>query len=200
VLSYYFNFLVFAFVASITPGPSNLISLMIGSKRGAFAAIPFVIGSSFSAALILWLSGYGLVSLFTTFPLAQTIMIWTGALWISWLAWKLFQSTTQHTLSEPQKIVGWIEGVTLQLVNPKTWIMAITVNAIFTAPDAQNSTPLFYLAVIFFFVSTPCLLSWSWLGQAAKLIKSFARWERLINRSLAALLVITVWFSVFMMQ
>lgn len=199
MLSYYLNFLMFAFVASITPGPSNLISLMIGSNRGVFAAVPFVIGSSVSAAFILWLSGFGLISLFNSYPFVQTVMTWTGALWISWLAWKLFQTSAQ-SLSTPQKNVSWIEGATLQFVNPKTWIMAITVNAIFTVPGAQNSTQLFYLAVIFFATAIPCLLTWSWLGQITTLINNFAKWQRLINSLLAVLLLATVWFSVFIIQ
>lgn len=199
MVNFYLNFFVFAFVASITPGPSNLISLMIGSKQGVSAAIPFVIGSSFSAALILWLSGFGLTSLIIDFPIFKILMSWAGAIWISWLAWQLFQSTTHHTLAAPEKIAGWLEGATLQLVNPKTWIMAITVNAIFTLPDAKHSTQLFYLSIIFFVVAMPCLLSWSWLGQTAQLINNFPKWECLINRALAILLLFTVWSSVFMM-
>ncbi len=200
MISLYFNFCVFSFVASITPGPTNLISLMIGSKQGVPAAIPFVIGSSFSAALILWLSGFGLTSLFIDFPLLQTLITWIGALWMSWLGWKLYHSTTHSHLPVPSKIAGWVEGVILQVVNPKTWIMAITVNAIFTTSSSEYSIPLFYLALIFFIVAMPCLLSWSWLGQAAKSINKFSKWEHLINRSLAILLVVTVWLSVFMMQ
>lgn len=104
MLSFYFNFFIFALVATITPGPTNLMSLMIGSKQGVLAAIPSVVGSSFSAALILWLSGFGLTSLFIDFPLLQTVMTWTGALWISWLAWKLFHSTTHQHLPVQQKL------------------------------------------------------------------------------------------------
>jgi threonine/homoserine/homoserine lactone efflux protein len=200
MLNFYLNFFVFAFVASITPGPSNLISLMIGSKQGASAAVPFVIGSSFSAALILWLSGFGLAPVIVNFPLLKLLMSLGGALWISWVAWKLFRSSTQQICSTEQKIAGWIEGATLQLVNPKTWVMAITVNAIFIVPGAQHSTQLLYLAFIFFVVAIPCLLSWSWLGQSIQLINNFPKWERLINRTLAILLLSTVWLSVFMMQ
>ena len=200
MLSFYFNFFVFAFVASITPGPSNLISLMIGSKQGVSATIPFVVGSSFSAALILWLSGFGLAPLIINFPLIKLLMGFGGALWVSWLAWKLFQCSTEQVLSTEFKIAGWLEGATLQLVNPKTWIMAFTVNAIFTLPGNQHSLQLFYLAIIFFVIAIPCLLSWSYLGKSMKLINNFPKWESLINRSLAILLVSTVWLSVLMMQ
>ncbi|PCM46106.1 hypothetical protein CPA50_09215 [Marinobacter sp. ANT_B65] len=51
MLSTYLSFSLFAFIASITPGPSNLISLAIGTRQGAMAALPFIVGASISMAL-----------------------------------------------------------------------------------------------------------------------------------------------------
>lgn len=197
MLNYYINFILFAFVASITPGPTNLICFMLGSNRGANSARSFIIGSSLSAALILGLSGLGLATLMMSFPMLKIMMTAVGLLWISYLSYQLFVDTNQQSLPLEHKIVGFKEGAILQLINPKTWVMALSVNGIFSLPQTDNREQMLYLSVIFFMVAMPCLLSWTWLGQSAAL---FNKWQRLMNRCLAVLLFLSVWLSVFMIS
>lgn len=198
MMNYYINFILFAFVASITPGPTNLICFVLGSKKGLFSALPFIIGASFGAACILWLSGFGLASLIVIFPILKSMMAWTGLVWISYLAYLLYFDTNPQQFKDDKKSVSYQTGALLQLLNPKTWVMAISVNGIFSLPGANSTIQMFYLAVIFFIVAIPCLLAWSFLGHSAKSFKHFPKWQKIINRCLALLLLITAWMSVFM--
>lgn len=193
MLSLYLSFSLFAFIASITPGPSNLISLMIGTRQGALAALPFIGGASISMALILWFSGIGLASVLNSYPLLKLAMSWGGGLWMSWLAWKLFSAAPSQADHSGFKPIGWAHGAGLQLVNPKAWMMALSTISIFALPGVDDLQHTSWLALIFFLVAVPCQLCWSWLGQSAKELKSFAKREFLINKLLALLLLITVW-------
>ncbi|WP_435686008.1 LysE family translocator [Sedimenticola selenatireducens] len=189
----YLNFILFAFIASITPGPSNLISLSIGIRQGVLAALPFIGGASVSMALILWFSGLGLPSVIVNYPLLELTMGWAGGLWISWIAWRLFSALPMTARQENTKPMGWFQGAGLQLINPKAWMMAISTIAIFSVPDTEGILHISTLAMIFFLIAIPCQLCWSWLGQSAKRLRSFSSWEQWINRALALVLLITVW-------
>lgn len=197
-MSLYINFCLFAFIASITPGPTNVISLMIGTKQGALAALPFILGASISMTLILWLSGIGLASMIVSYPILQLIMSLGGGIWMSWLAWKLLSGSPGQTSNHGFEPIGWLQGAGLQLINPKTWMMALSTAAIFIHPDSESLQHISWLAFIFFMVAIPCQLCWSWLGQSAKRIKSFPKWEIWINRLLALSLLGTVWSTLLM--
>ncbi|WP_027858705.1 LysE family translocator [Marinobacterium jannaschii] len=198
MLSLYLNFCLFAFIASITPGPSNLISLMIGTRRGIWAALPFIWGASVCMTLILWLAGAGLAPVIVGSPLLKLVMSWGGGLWMSWLAWKLFFAAPSQAGQDRGKTIGWLQGAALQLVNPKAWMMALSTTAIFSLPDAQNLQHTSMLAALFFLVAVPCQLCWSWLGQSAAQLAGFPRWEVKINRILALALLATVWSALLM--
>ena len=176
MLSTYLSFSLFAFIASITPGPSNLISLVIGSRRGVTAALPFISGSSVSMALILWFSGIGFASFLASHPNLKLIMGYGGGLWVSWLAWKIFSVSPRKEDHPDFKPIGWVEGAGLQLVNPKAWMMALSTISIFSLPQADNVTHISWLTLIFFLIAIPCQCSWSWLGQSTKQLKGFSRW------------------------
>jgi threonine/homoserine/homoserine lactone efflux protein len=53
-------FLLFAFVASITPGPTNILVLSNSARYGFKATLPIIFGTCASAAAIALLVGYGL--------------------------------------------------------------------------------------------------------------------------------------------
>lgn len=193
VIAFYLNFFLFALVASITPGPTNFMSLMIGTRWGVLAAMPFILGASICAALILWLSGIGLAQVVVEQSWLKIAMGWGGALWMTWLAWNLyFAQSGERQLSET-KILGWRHGAGLQLINPKTWMMALSVTGIFALPSADPLRHVSILAFIFFLVAVPCLMSWSWLGQTLRTVKNFVRKEILINRLMAFMLLVMVW-------
>jgi len=86
-------FLLFAFVASITPGPTNILVLSHSSRRGLGATLPIIFGACVAATLIVFAVGLGVGETLLQFPRVQQAMAWAGVLWLSWLAWQIFQSS-----------------------------------------------------------------------------------------------------------
>ncbi|MDP9939200.1 LysE family translocator [Ectopseudomonas alcaliphila] len=79
-------FILFASVASITPGPTNLLILGSAARFGLSIALAIAVGASLGASLMLLVVGLGLGELLARAPLLQTVMAWAGAVWISWMA------------------------------------------------------------------------------------------------------------------
>jgi threonine/homoserine/homoserine lactone efflux protein len=55
----YLPFMLFAFVASITPGPTNILILASSQRYGIRATLPAVFGACVAASLIVFISGAG---------------------------------------------------------------------------------------------------------------------------------------------
>ncbi|MCQ4260066.1 LysE family translocator [Stutzerimonas stutzeri] len=191
-------FFLFVLVASITPGPTNMLVLSNSARFGWRAALPLIFGACASAAAIVLLVGLGLGELLMRAPTVQQIMAWLGVGWISWLAWKLWCSadTSLDSASPAMRIGAW-GGAGLQLINPKTWMMALAVVSVFAGADAGLAGYGIF-ALIFLLVAIPCLIVWAAIGRGAvSLLRSNAALRR-FNQVMALLLLVSAWSSLLM--
>lgn len=135
-------FLLFAVVASITPGPTNILVLSNSQRHGLAAAWPIVLGACAAVAALILLLGLGLGELLRRHPLLQQGLAWLGVGWLSYLAWSLFRSAGGIDGTEPPRRLGVFGGAALQLVNPKAWMMALAALALFAGegPDRPGGS------------------------------------------------------------
>ncbi|WP_397451784.1 LysE family translocator [Pseudomonas sp. NA-150] len=193
-------FVLFAFVASITPGPTNILVLTNSSRHGMTAVLPIVFGACAGAALLVLVVGMGLGDVLGRYHGVQTAMSWIGIAWLTYLAWQIFSSPATTVDPAPGSSsgpsMGLVGGASLQLVNPKTWMMALAVVSVFAGTDADRMLRVAYLSLIFFLVSVPCMIAWGYLGvSAAKFCRSASSMQR-FNRVMALLLLVSAWLTV----
>ncbi|MCY1550804.1 hypothetical protein D9M68_870830 [compost metagenome] len=129
------------------------------------------------------------------YPLVQRAMAWCGCVWLTHLAWQIFRSADAGIDTElPARRLGFVGAAGLQVVNPKTWMMALAVVGVFVG---EGASPVRYgvFALVFFLVAIPCLGVWAYMGVgAAKFLRSAQGMKRL-NQSMAVLLLIATWAS-----
>lgn len=190
-------FLLFAFVAAITPGPTNILVLSNSARYGLTAAVPIIFGGCASAALIVLLVGSGAGASLASMPAVQTTMQWIGVAWLSYLAWQIFSAPAQGVEAmDNQARLGLLGAASLQLINPKTWMMALAVVSVFAGGGEQRLTHVLYLSLAFFLISLPCLGVWALLGAgSARWLRSPRSMQR-FNRCMALLLLGSAWLSV----
>lgn len=189
-------FLLFAFVASITPGPTNILVLSHSSRRGLIATLPIIFGACAAAALIVLVVGLGAGETLLRFPRVQQAMAWAGVLWLSWLAWQIFRSPPPSLDPKSQEQSLSVFGAALlQLVNPKVWMMAVAVVSVFVG-GGDKTLRLLVLSLAFLLVSLPCMTLWALLGVgSARLLSSPQAFKRM-NAALALLLLLSAWLAV----
>ncbi|MEZ1649146.1 LysE family translocator, partial [Enterobacter hormaechei] len=125
-------FLLFAFVASITPGPTNILVLTNSQHFGVKNTVPAILGGCIAASAIVLVSGAGAGEVLRQYPLIRQIMSWTGVLWLSWMSWQLFRAPAARLSAEHRIRFTAQAAALLQIVNPKTWMMALAVVSLFT--------------------------------------------------------------------
>ncbi|KPX59343.1 Amino acid transporter LysE [Pseudomonas amygdali pv. photiniae] len=183
-------FILFAFVASITPGPTNILVLSNSARFGWRAVVPLILGACTGAALLVLLVGMGVGHSLLAIPNAQRVMAWVGVLWLTWLAWKIGAGPTDSIERQNSLPMGFIGGAALQLVNPKTWFMALAVVSVFS-----QRSPVSYLALVFFLISLPCLGSWALMGAGSSRWLTSPWRVKWMNRVLAVLLLLAAWIG-----
>jgi threonine/homoserine/homoserine lactone efflux protein len=192
-------FVLFAFVASITPGPTNILVLSNSARYGFKATLPIIFGACASAALVVLLVGSGFGQALNAHPLIETSLRWAGIVWLSYLAWQIFRSPPdridpQSTSGTPR--LGLWSAAGLQWINPKTWMMALAVVGVFSGSSAGKVLQVMQLSLVFFLVSLPCVGGWAIVGaKSGKLLRSPAA-QTYFNRGMSVLLLCAVWLPV----
>jgi threonine/homoserine/homoserine lactone efflux protein len=188
-------FALFAFVASITPGPTNILVLSNSARFGLAAAVPIILGGCSAAATIVLLVGLGAGEWLLGHPHIQQAMALFGLAWLLYLAWQIARSPVGPIAADgAAKRLGSVGAASLQLVNPKTWMMAFAVVSLFAGADAGAVGYASY-ALLFFLISIPCLAAWALLGRGAVRVLRSAAHMRRFNQVMALLLVVSAWLS-----
>ncbi len=97
-------FLLFAVVAAMTPGPSNLILTSTGGAVGVRRGLPTLVGQVVEMELMLFLVAFGLRSLVLKSPLIIQGLTWCGSGFLLWLTMvKMVQATDRRTVQESER-------------------------------------------------------------------------------------------------
>jgi threonine/homoserine/homoserine lactone efflux protein len=190
-------FLLFAFVAAITPGPTNILVLSNSARFGLAAAVPIIFGACASVAMLMLLVGTGVGSSLTAWPAAQALMQWVGVAWLSYLAWQIFRAPAEAiSATATEARLGWMGAASLQWINPKAWMMALAVVSVFAGGGDDRFGHVLHLSLLFFLVSLPCLGVWALLGAGSSRWLRSPRAMQMFNRCMAVLLLGSAWLSV----
>ncbi|HEY3589904.1 MAG TPA: LysE family translocator [Buttiauxella sp.] len=186
-------FLLFAFVASITPGPTNILILASSQRFGVKATFPAVVGACITASLIVFVSGAGAGEMLRHYALVREAMSWVGALWLSWLSWQLFTAPAVNWDNGAERPFSCRAAALLQLINPKTWMMALAVVSLFAPQSTHPLQDVSLLSTWFLMISLVCLSSWALLGKAVT--RLFRTTTSLIwfQRVMALCLLMSAW-------
>ena len=188
-------FIPFALVASVTPGPTNILVLACASRHGLVAALPMVVGAAAGAASVLLLVGTGLARPLAAHASVRVLMAAVGLAWLTVLAGQLFRAAPAVSQDDDARRgrLGLIATAGLQWINPKAWMMAVAATGVFGGEGVSMTV----LAGVFFVVALPCVLVWALLGAGAARWIHDPRWMRRFNRGMALLLLLSAWVAVF---
>ncbi len=189
--------LVLATATSFTPGPNTTLSTALAANRGLRGALHFVLAVPVGWGLLFTLSAAGLGALVVAVPALRWTIVLGGVAYLLWLARRLWGSGQLGEADQAQLDVSFVQGVLLQFLNIKAWMIALSIVAGWVAgqPDVwQRYLQILPLMLFFAFSSnfTYALvgsLLRHWLAQGQRLLA--------FNRLMALTLVATaVWIVI----
>ncbi len=184
--------ITYYFIMFMTPGPNNAMLAISGIKFGFKKTIPHMIGIPIGHFVQIISVCFGLGVLFQKFPEVQYILKFLGCAYLFYLSYKMFGSFSfqeqDSSSGRPMKIY---EALLFQFLNPKAWIVALTVVTVFF-PIEEN----FIKATLFVSLSAPlmCIFSvitWAGFGYSIRTFISNNKIKKFFEVMMAILLVIT---------
>lgn len=184
--------LLFAFTASITPGPNNIMIMASGLNFGTVRSLPHLFGICLGFPVMVILIGMGLGVVFEQFPILHSIIKVVGVIYLLYLAWRIANAEKSAQKNTPGKPLTFIQSALFQWVNPKGWIMATSAIAAYTTVSADIFLQVLLIAFIFFLVTFPSAGSWLVFGVGLKRFLDQPEYRRIFNICMAVLLVLSI--------
>lgn len=188
--------LAFCTAMSFSPGPNTTLSTALAANHGLRRALRFCLAVPTGWTLLMVACGLGLGALVTGVPALNWAIKVAGAAYMLWLAFKLAGAGQLTQIDAARLDVTFAQGVGLQFLNIKAWMLALTLTAgwVVNAAGQPAANPGERLAIIsaimvvfaftsnFMYALLGSLLR-QWLSQGARLL-----W---FNRALALVLAAT---------
>ena len=183
--------LLLATATSFTPGPNTTLSTALAANRGLRGALHFVLAVPVGWGLLFTLSAAGLGSLVMAAPTLRWAIVLGGVGYLLWLARRLWGSGQLGQADAARMDVSFAEGVLLQFLNIKAWMLSLSIVAGWVAgqPDIfERYTRILPLMLGFAFFSN---FTYALVGSMLRQWLAQGRWLLMFNRLMALTLVAT---------
>ncbi len=189
--------MIFAFVSSITPGPNNLMLLYSGARFGFAHSLPHLLGVSLGFGLMLALCCLGVAGIFWKIPHAQDALKVAGCTYMLWLAYKLWKNGALPAGGDlpdannkgAAKPMTFVQASLFQYVNPKAWVMGLTVPAAYLPNDGHLLINTLIATLVFTVINLFCCGTWVQGGALLQKLMHKPTLARIINATIVAMTV-----------
>jgi threonine/homoserine/homoserine lactone efflux protein len=180
---------------SFTPGPNTTLSTALAANGGLRRALPFVASVAIGWGLLLTLCALGLGALILALPWLVWLIKAVGVGYLLWLALRLARTRELSQSANPALTVGFTQGISLQFVNIKAWMLALAVISGWVAGQADLIERMAWVLPVMMFFALSSNLTYALLGSLLRhwLAGPEGSGKRLLafNRLMAGVLVVT---------
>ena len=184
--------------ASFTPGPNTTLSTALAANHGLKRAMPFVCAVPVGWALLFSLCAGGVGALVVAIPALRLGIKVFGVAYLLWLAYKIGMTRTLGETDNSRINVTFFQGVMLQFLNIKAWMLALALVAGWIAgkPDALSRYMLMFpILLIYAFASN---LAYAAMGSLLRKWLQIGNRLTWFNRFMALVLAVTAaWMATF---
>lgn len=180
-------FLSYVFVTTFTPGPNNIMSMTNANRDGFKKTINFDFGVFAGFLAIMLASSYFNLILFNLIPRVKLFMSIVGAVYMVYLAYKIYTSKPVEGENSKIDINSFFTGLIMQFVNVKVILYGITVFSSFIIPYYHNPAILIILSFLLAFIGFVSTVCWALFGALFQ--KFLSKYMKAFNTIMSLLLL-----------
>ncbi|MCR8658795.1 LysE family translocator [Paenibacillus endoradicis] len=186
------SFLIYCFIVTFTPGPTNIVILSTVNNFGSKKAMEYTYGATIAIGLLLVISAVMNTMLITIIPKILIVMQILGSMYMLYLAYQIYKMNT----SEPtiNQTATFMSGFFMQFLNPKVVIFTMTVIPSFILPYYTAIPEITISIVIITIIGLLAFIMWVLFGTIFK--KFLQNHKKTVNVIMALFLVyaaIMIW-------
>ena len=189
-------YLLFLFMATATvlsPGPGVVMTLTNALRYGVKGTFGGILGIAFGALVVAAISATSLGVLLATSALAFTVLKLIGAGYLVYLGVRLWRAPpfkfTEQTAHEASFGRRFLEGLSLQLTNPKAIFFFLAVFPQFIDPAHHYATQFTALVLTYSALVVTIHSGYAFFARRAKGWLTSERGGRAVNKSAGATFV-----------
>jgi threonine/homoserine/homoserine lactone efflux protein len=189
-------FCIVALAAIATPGPTVLLALSNGSRRGVRGALPGMFGAMLSDFVLVGAVALGLGALLAASEFWFSMLKWVGAAYLAWLGIRMlrskggsFERPTEGAAAAPGSgRQVFFKSFLVAVTNPKGYLFCSALLPQFIDPAAPQGMQYAIIAVLFAGLDMAVMLVYAFVGAKAMQLLT-ARAARWIDRTCGAMLL-----------
>lgn len=191
-----FPLALFAFVATVTPGPNNIMLTSSGIRFGFLRTMPHIFGIVFGFLILMSLCAAGIGSLIIAIPALHTALKIAGSGYLVWLAWQLRSMAFDREAEAQARPMSFLGAALFQFANPKAWVMGITGASAFLPPIQPIALAIAIFCIVFTVIELPAIMLWAGMGAVLRRYLTQRKWQLLFCGVMIVLTLyaaLTIW-------
>lgn len=179
------SFLIYCFIVTFTPGPTNIVILSTVNQFGTRKAMHYTYGATLAFGLLLFLSAILNSVLVTVLPKILILLQIIGSLYMVYLAYQIYKSDSSK--KSGQLNGTFLSGFLMQFLNPKVIIFTLTVIPSFVMKNYTESTVILIFVAVITIIGFLAFIGWVLFGTIFKLF--LQKHTKVVNILMAAFLL-----------
>ncbi|WP_437890007.1 cysteine/O-acetylserine transporter [Phytobacter sp. V91] len=180
------GFLTYTLITALTPGPNNILALSSVNQYGFRRSTRVLLGMSLGFLVLMLVCGAFTFTLINVLPAVTRWLVWVGAAYILWLAWRIATSSPVTSDADGRPLSFWV-SFWLQFANVKIILYGITALSAFVLPHTQDIFWVTVVSILLAVIGCVGNLLWALAGHLFQSL--FRKHGRSVNLVLALLLV-----------
>ena len=186
------SFILYCFIVTFTPGPTNIVILSTVHKNGTKKALEYTYGATIAFGFLLSVSAVLNSILVAFIPKILILMQIIGSIYMLFLAYQVYKTNKDKPKSMEKQTGTFLSGFLMQFLNPKVLLFTLTVIPTFIMPYHVSLSKIILSIITITVIGFLAFITWVLFGA---LFKSFLQQhEKMVNVLMALFLV----YSTFM--
>lgn len=187
-------FMYFLFVASITPGPNNVMLTASGMNFGYKRTIPHMAGIYIGFLIYIMICAFGVGAAVTAYPPVLMALKGLGSIYLVYLSYRILKAGrmgVDKKAKETARPLTFWEAFGFQFINPKGVVFGLAASSLLPA----EATFIQIGVIVFIATTISCIASlntWVLFGKAVATLFRDDKTRMIINIVLALLLLATL--------
>ena len=192
------TYIIISFLMMVTPGPGVLSLAGVGAGFGWKVGMMYLIGLFFGTNGVALLVVLGFKQFLFEIDGVEITFLLLSLSYLSFLSWRIATSDNKTRFKLSLKAPRLYEGIFLQFVNPKAYVVQGHLFVVLSLGMASYSTEIIVKFIIVNSIWIPIHLLWLWLGISLKKWSLGVNKQIWVNRGMGLALFAVVVLSAFM--
>ena len=192
------TYIIISFLMMVTPGPGVLSLAGVGAGFGWKVGMMYLIGLFFGTNGVALLVVLGFKQFLFEIDGVEITFLLLSLSYLSFLSWRIATSDNKTGIKQSFKAPRLYEGIFLQFVNPKAYVVQGHLFVVLSLGLASFNTEIIVKFIIVNSIWIPIHLLWLWLGISLKKWSLGVNKQIWVNRGMGLALFAVVVLSAFM--